>query len=167
MQEPNLLVDRRQTVGALFGLLGAFDLVLAMRLHAIVMSSVMRVPCVGISYDPKVERFLELTGQPNAGSVASLEEEQLYRVLLDTWERRQGIAAHLDKVFAHLRQQAWETASLTLSVFYARSPQKRRELGRTGKRAGPGHPLQRAGRPPVPAPPERRCGERQRTKART
>ncbi len=140
MQEPNLLVDRRQTVGALFGLLGAFDLVLAMRLHAIVMSSVMRVPCVGISYDPKVERFLELTGQPNAGSVASLEEEQLYRVLLDTWERRQGIAAHLDKVLAHLRQQAWETASLTLSVFYARSPQKRRELGRTGKRARAGAP---------------------------
>ncbi len=160
MQEPNLLVDNCLTVGALFGLLGAFDLVLAMRLHAIVMASVMRVPCVGISYDPKVERFLELTGQPNAGSVAGLEEEQLYRVLLDTWERRQEIAAHLDKVLAHLRQQAWETASLTLSVFYARSPQKRRELGRAADRrpSWPGYPLQRAGHPPDPAPPERRCG---------
>ena len=147
MQEPGLLVGNWLTVGALFGLLGELDLVLAMRLHAIVMASVMRVPCVGISYDPKVERFLDLTGQPNAGSTTSLEEEQLYRVLLDTWERRQEIAAHLDKVLAHLRQQAWETASLTLSVFYARSPKKRREPGRAAGRAPKGHP---AGAPAGP-----------------
>ena len=140
MQEPGLLVGNWLTVGALFGLLGELDLVLAMRLHAIVMASVMRVPCVGISYDPKVERFLELTGQPNAGSTTSLEEEQLYRMLLDTWERRQEIAANLDKVLAHLRQQAWETASLTLSVFYARSPKKRREPGRPAGRARAGAP---------------------------
>ena len=145
MQEPGLLAGNWLTVGALFGLLGELDLVLAMRLHAIVMASVMRVPCVGISYDPKVERFLDLTGQPNAGSTAGLEEEHLYRVLLDTWERRQEIAAHLDKVLPHLRQQAWETASLTLSVFYARSPKKRREPGRAAGRAPKGHP---AGVPP-------------------
>lgn len=134
MQEPNLLVDSRLPVGSLFGLLGALDLVLAMRLHAIVMASVMRVPCVGISYDPKVERFLELTGQPNAGSVAGLEEERLYRVMTETWERRQEIAANLDRVLAQLKQQALETASLTLSVFYARSPRKRREPGRANNR---------------------------------
>jgi polysaccharide pyruvyl transferase CsaB len=148
MQEPSLLVGNWLTVGALFGLLGELDLVLAMRLHAIVMASVMRVPCVGISYDPKVERFLELTGQPNAGSTTSLEEEQLYRVLLDTWERRQEIASHLEKVLAHLRQQAWETASLTLSVFYARSPRKRKEQGRAAGRGRAGTPTS-AGRPPA------------------
>lgn len=140
MQEPSLLVRNRQTVGALFGLLGKLDLVLAMRLHAIVMASVMRVPCVGISYDPKVERFLELTGQPNSGGVAGLEEEHLYEVMLDAWERRQEIVAHLDRVLPHLRQQAWETASLTLSVFYARSPGKRRDLGRSSGRS-PGEVL--------------------------
>jgi len=145
MQEPGLLVGNWLTVGALFGLLGELDLVLAMRLHAIVIASVMRVPCVGISYDPKVERFLDLTGQPNAGSTASLEEEHLYRMLLDTWERRQEIAAHLDKVLTHLRQQAWETASLTLSVFYARSPKKRRELGRAASR-GSGEAPRAAGK---------------------
>lgn len=134
MQEPSLLVCSRQSLGDLFGLLGALDLVLAMRLHAIVMASVMRVPCVGIPYDPKVERFLELAGQPSAGSLDDLSEERLYQVLLDTWERRQEIAGRLDKVLAHLRQQAWETASLTLSVFYARYPKKRKSLARTGSR---------------------------------
>jgi polysaccharide pyruvyl transferase WcaK-like protein len=142
MQEPSLLVDQWLAVGSLFGLLAEMDLVLAMRLHAIVMASVMRTPCVGIAYDPKVERFLDLTGQPNAGSTSSLEEEQLYRVLLDAWERRQELVAHLDKVLAHLRQQAWETASLTLSVFYARSPKKRRELGRAA--ATKSHPASKS-----------------------
>jgi len=134
MQSPSLLVCSRQSLGDLFGLLGALDLVLAMRLHAIVMASVMRLPCVGIPYDPKVERFLELTGQPSAGSLGNLSEERLYQVLLDTWERRQEITGRLDKVLAHLRQQAWETASLTLSVFYARYPKMRKNLARTGSR---------------------------------
>jgi polysaccharide pyruvyl transferase WcaK-like protein len=136
MQETSLMVRTWQAVETLFGLLGELDLVLAMRLHAIIMASVMRVPCVGISYDPKVERFLELVGQPNAGGVDGLEEEALYRVLLEAWERRQETVANLDRVLAHLRQQAWETASLTLSVFYARSPRKRRELQRSGRGGG-------------------------------
>lgn len=146
MQEPSLLVNSRLMVEDLFGLLGKLDLVLAMRLHAIVMASMMRAPCVGVSYDPKVDRFLELAGLPNAGSVASLDEERLYRALLDAWERRQEIAAHLDKVLAYLRQQAWETASLTLSVFYARSPKKRRGLAWNGSR------LRREANPPPRAP---------------
>lgn len=146
MQEPGLLVNGRLMVEDLFGLMGELGLVLAMRLHAIVMASVMRVPCVGVSYDPKVDRFLELTGQPNAGKAACLEEEQLYRELLDAWERRQEIAAHLDRVLAHLRQQAWETTSLTLSVFYARFPKKRKGLGRNGSRA------RREANPPPRAP---------------
>jgi polysaccharide pyruvyl transferase CsaB len=149
MQEPGLLAGNWLTVGALFGLVGELDLMLAMRLHAIVMASVMRVPCVGISYDPKVERFLDLTGQPNAGSTSCLEEGHLYQVLMDTWEGRQEIISHLDKVLSHLRQQAWETASLTLSVFYARSPKKRQEQGRaTGRsRTTPsGHQPASAGR---------------------
>ncbi len=138
MQEPGLLVCTWQQVETLFGLLGELDLVLAMRLHAIVMASVMRVPCVGISYDPKVERFLELSGQLNAGGCDDLEEDGLYQALSDAYGRRQEITAHLDLVLAHLRQQAWETASLALSVLYARNPRKRRELNRSsgGKVAG-------------------------------
>lgn len=129
MQEPNLLVREKLPVETLFSLMGEFDVVLGMRLHALVMACVMRTPCVGISYDPKVDRFLEVCGQPVAGSVESLDAERLYREVVDAWERRQEIASRLDQVLFGLRQRAWETASLTLSLFYSRFPHRRAKDG--------------------------------------
>lgn len=142
MQEPGHLVQQKLSVEALFSLLGKLDLVLGMRLHSLIMASIMRTPCVGISYDPKVDRFLEITGQPVAGTVHDLDRDRLYRELVSTWERRQEIVSHLDQVLANLRQQAWETASLTLSVFFARSPRRRREMGIPSRR-GVGHFLRK------------------------
>lgn len=127
MQEPSLLVDFKLSVEELFSLLGQVDLVLGMRLHALVMASVMKTPCVGITYDPKVERFLEITGQSVAGTVENLDEERLYREIVETWEKRDEIVAHLDQVLIPLRQRAWETAGLTMSVFYSRYPHRRGE----------------------------------------
>lgn len=138
MQEPNLLVRERLPVETLFSLMGRLDLVLGMRLHSLVMACVMRTPCVGISYDPKVERFLEACGQPVAGRVENLDAEKLYRELVGAWERRQEIISRLDQVLVGLRQQAWETASLTLSLFYARSPHRRAKDGYAARRDAKG-----------------------------
>jgi len=138
MQEPNLLVRERLPVETLFSLMGRLDLVLGMRLHSLVMACVMRTPCVGISYDPKVERFLEACGQPVAGRVENLDGEKLYRELVGAWERRQEIVSRLDQVLVGLRQQAWETASLTLSLFYARSPHRRVKDGYAVRREARG-----------------------------
>jgi len=130
MRKPCLLVRSRLSVKELFSLLGKLDLVVGMRLHSLVIASVMRTPCVGISYDPKVESFLELTGQPVAGTVADLEPEKLYQTIVSTWEKRQEIVNHLDQLLVKMRQQAWETTSLTLSVFYSQAPHRRGELKR-------------------------------------
>lgn len=138
MQEPNLLVRFKLSVEELFSLLGQLDLVLGMRLHALVMASVMRTPCVGITYDPKVASFLEMTGQPVAGTVEDLDGERLYREIVQAWERRQEISAHLEQVLVPLRQRAWETAGLTMSVFYSRYPHRRGENGRDGYIPGRG-----------------------------
>lgn len=130
MREEHYLVNERLPVETLFSLMGSLDLILGMRLHSLVMASVMRTPCVGLSYDPKVDRFLEMTGQPVAGSVSDLDGARLHRELLEAWEGRQETAARLEQVLLNLRQQAWETASLSLSVFYARYPHRRGETGR-------------------------------------
>lgn len=139
MQEQSLSVRSKLSVEALFSLFRRLDLVLAMRLHALIMASIVRTPCVGISYDPKVERFLELTGQPVAGTVAELDTEKLYHAIISTWERRQEVVAHLDQVLVNLRQQAWETAGLTLSVFYARAPHRRGKSRCSGRRVTEGN----------------------------
>jgi polysaccharide pyruvyl transferase CsaB len=44
-------------------------LVIGMRLHALIFSATVGTPMIGISYDPKVDSYLELINQPSIGNV--------------------------------------------------------------------------------------------------
>jgi polysaccharide pyruvyl transferase WcaK-like protein len=44
----------------------AFRAVLGMRLHALVLAAVCRLPAVGLTYDPKIEAFLDSLGSRDA-----------------------------------------------------------------------------------------------------
>ena len=62
-------------------LLGRLDLLVGMRLHAIIMALKSKVPVVGISYDPKVESVLKEFEQP----VLNLEYDDIGQ-LGERWE---------------------------------------------------------------------------------
>ena len=49
----------------MIGLFRRMDIVISMRLHALVFAAGQGVPLLGIVYDPKVDGFLEYLGQRN------------------------------------------------------------------------------------------------------
>jgi polysaccharide pyruvyl transferase CsaB len=74
------LLDRELHPRALMGLIGRLDLLVAMRLHALIFAAAQAVPAVGLSYDPKVEALCEAAGQcwspvTAPGDVPALAEE--------------------------------------------------------------------------------------------
>lgn len=58
-------------------LFARMDLVLSMRLHALIFSAVSGVPLVGIVYDPKVSSFLDFVGQDLYTPLGDLELPRL------------------------------------------------------------------------------------------
>lgn len=61
----------------LIGIIERLVMVIAMRLHTLIYSSIAVTPMVGLIYDPKVKGYLEYIGQPAAGNVESLSSEKI------------------------------------------------------------------------------------------
>ncbi|MEP7081614.1 MAG: polysaccharide pyruvyl transferase CsaB [Chloroflexota bacterium] len=79
---PYAIVADYADLEALMGHIGSAELVIGMRLHALILAATAGVPFVAVSYDPKVDAFAAAVRQPVAGSVnGSLDADALVRVV--------------------------------------------------------------------------------------
>ena len=107
-------LDKAFNTEEFLSLTGNFKLLLGMRLHALVFAAVMGVPVLAVSYDPKVDAFVNTAGGVLAGSVDDISEAELVKVLERAWsappaaqneqmgELRRKAQLNLDEVFALL-----------------------------------------------------------------
>lgn len=86
-EDPRILRPQRpQTPAELAAMIAGFDCVAAHRLHACILAYAMRIPSVGLSWDPKLEAFFASVGRRDyvanhteveAGEIAALVESAL------------------------------------------------------------------------------------------
>ena len=70
----------------MLSVIGNLDLLVGVRLHSLIYAAVMGVPCIGISYDPKIDAFLESVGQEPLSTTAEFSAdrfEERYRGVSD------------------------------------------------------------------------------------
>ena len=77
-----LLKDQYST-RQLLSLVGCTDLLIGIRLHALIFAGVQNVPLIGISYDPKIDRFLDSIGEVPVGDIESIRAEDIVKAALD------------------------------------------------------------------------------------
>jgi polysaccharide pyruvyl transferase CsaB len=93
-----------------------FDLIVGMRLHSLIMAAVAGVPIVGLSYDPKVDRFLHQVGQIALISVNNLKAQTLLEMLTWTDEKRDDIVVEMETRTQVMYQKAWQTARIAMNL---------------------------------------------------
>jgi polysaccharide pyruvyl transferase WcaK-like protein len=87
-----------------------------MRLHSLVFAAMGAVPCVGISYDPKVDGLLETFGMTAATSVKQLDLKAVVREMKQTWDNREARKDELALKRDALRAAAHRNIELALAA---------------------------------------------------
>ncbi len=110
------LVAPAMSARQVLALFAGCNLMIGMRLHALVFAALAGVPLVGISYDPKVDGLLEQLGVNAATSVARLDEKALSRAIQEAWQTRTERTRSLAGQVERLRAMALRNVELALGV---------------------------------------------------
>ena len=98
-----VLITRAMSPQALMSVVGRLDMLVAMRLHALIFAASQGVPAVGVSYDPKVEALCREAGLEWAAVGAS---EPLLELCERAWATRASSADRRRSYAARLQARA-------------------------------------------------------------
>jgi polysaccharide pyruvyl transferase CsaB len=92
------------------------DLLIAMRLHALIYAATQHVPMLGISYDPKIDQFLHRLGLTPVGSTEQLDPTAVTEAAIQLLDNKTTwLAEHHDAIEA-MRRQSRQPAQQIISV---------------------------------------------------
>lgn len=100
----------------ILSLVQEFDVILGMRLHALIDATVLGKSLVGLSYDPKVDRYLEQIGHVSLLSVNNLKSQTLLELIEWAYDNRAEMGERLLGRAKPLFQKAWRNARVSLEL---------------------------------------------------
>jgi len=93
-----------------------FDVILGMRLHALIDAAVLGKPFIGLSYDPKIDRFLEQMGQASVLPVTELKAQTLQEIIQWAYTQREEFSEEIRERVKPLYQKAWRNARIAMEL---------------------------------------------------
>lgn len=116
MKNKSFVITHKPTVSEMLGIIGKTQMLIGMRLHALIFAASLGIPVIGMVYEPKVEGFMQYVNQVSAGHVNSLELEHIKKVVDEVWENRDAIKNNLEKTTGILKDKALENARIAIDM---------------------------------------------------
>ncbi|NLT94588.1 MAG: polysaccharide pyruvyl transferase CsaB [Clostridia bacterium] len=106
MKEKYFLLKENYTPAEALTIYKNVDMVMGMRLHSLIMAAVAEKPFVAVSYDPKVNRFMELLGINRVLDIKDIKHQEILDLVQNTWENRDEFFNILCDRLPQLREKA-------------------------------------------------------------
>lgn len=123
MKEKGYIIRNRYNGNFVLGIIKRMELLVGMRLHALIFAASTGIPVIGLEYEQKVGGFLKYIGQASqasAGHVKELEYGKLKEIADDVWNKRSEIKGELEKITAELKQKALDNARIAIELIDGR-----------------------------------------------
>lgn len=114
MKEKSFVLDCDYKTSELLSIVGNMDIMVGIRLHALIFAGVMDIPMLGISYDPKIDRFLKTLNIFSVGTLQSITKESLIEEIKDSLKERDLIISENKKLMKKLRVLARDNGEIAL-----------------------------------------------------
>ncbi|HWR31468.1 MAG TPA: polysaccharide pyruvyl transferase CsaB [Negativicutes bacterium] len=115
MKQPHGVIGKKCDTSELLSVVRNLDLLVGVRLHALIFAAVMERPFVGVSYDPKIDRFLETLGERHAGTLDAISIDGLMERILLTQNDTSAVVRRRQRV-EELRAQALRNARCAMDL---------------------------------------------------
>jgi polysaccharide pyruvyl transferase CsaB len=116
MKSPAQVIDKVLTAREAGSIIGSLDLLIGMRLHSLILAAVAGVPFIGISYDPKIKRFLNQLGLHPAGEASSLEYTKCLSAVNEVISNQDAFKNKIWRAVEVLQPKALLNARLALEL---------------------------------------------------
>jgi len=98
------------------GLVGEVDMLLGVRLHSLIFAALNRVPLIGISYDPKIDSFLNSLELSALAQIDNLDISKDIGEIIETWGKKEEIQKKIKKKINNLEGLALQNIELSLGI---------------------------------------------------
>ncbi|MBW7461466.1 polysaccharide pyruvyl transferase family protein, partial [Paenibacillus sepulcri] len=92
------------------------DALLGMRLHALIYAANQSVPMLGLSYDPKIDQFLNRINLQPIGTTEQLDAEKFVAGMLNLLDDPKDWHAKHDRAIELLKQEARRPAKQIIEL---------------------------------------------------
>lgn len=120
MQHRPVILDRELSFRQLMDIVSSMDLVIGMRLHALIIATLCAVPMIGLSYDPKVSEFLESVEQPVFNNLEDVTAAELIQQFSEVDTNTENIRNRLNELRISLRAKALRNSEIAVQLLGAK-----------------------------------------------
>jgi polysaccharide pyruvyl transferase CsaB len=125
MGEEVYMLPYQMDIDEKIAILSQCSLLIGMRLHALIFAAVANTPIIGVSYDPKIDSFLQQVSQPTIGNVdGDWTADALYKMSMNQLEQRERVKRTLGRHVNELRTKVSEASKQIIQLVEENNLQK-------------------------------------------
>ncbi len=111
-----IFLKYKYDVNEMLSLIGNLDLLIGIRLHSLVFGAVMNTPIIAISYDPKINNFMEFIDESIFCDVDDLESESLFAEIKEKILKEEEYKYKLYKKIEPLKKRLSKNEEIVLQL---------------------------------------------------